>query len=165
MDGSQTDARAKLWDMIKDIRVAMLVTMEQDGSHRARPMWTIEREFDGTLWFFTHASSETSGEVRASDQVCLCYSEPEDQNYVSISGRAQIVRDQAEIDRHWSEYMATWFPKGTSDPDIALIAVTVDRAEYWDAPSSTMVHAYGYLKAKLTGKSPEDVGENRKLDF
>ena len=75
-----------------------------------------------------------------------------------MSGRASLVRDKADIEAHWSEILKTWFPKGKDDPDIALLKVVVQQAEYWDAPSSTMLHAYGYLKAALTGQSPEPGG-------
>jgi hypothetical protein len=60
--------------------------------------------------------------------------------------------------------MRTWFPKGVSDPEIALLKVEIDQAEYWDAPSSTMVYVTGYAKAALTGKSPHP-GENEKLQL
>ena len=51
-----------------------------------------------------------------------------------------------------------WFPKGKEDPEVALLEVTVKQAEYWDAPSSTMLHAYGYVKAVVTGESPQPGG-------
>jgi hypothetical protein len=60
--------------------------------------------------------------------------------------------------------MSTWFPQGPDDPEVALLKVSVDQAEYWDSPSSTMVYAYGYVKAKLTGQSP-DPGDNAKIAF
>jgi hypothetical protein len=47
---------------------------------------------------------------------------------------------------------------------VALLKVTVEAAEYWDAPNSMMVHAYGYVKAALTGEPPHP-GENRKVTF
>ena len=73
-----------------------------------------------------------------------------------------MVRDKAEIQAHWGEAMRTWFPKGVDDPDIAILKVHVDQAEYWDAPSSTMVHLYGYVKAVTTGEPPHP-GGNEKL--
>ena len=57
--------------------------------------------------------------------------------------------------------MRTWFPKGQDDPDIALLEVRVEMAEYWDAPSSAMVHAYGYVKAVTTGKPPHPGGNEK----
>lgn len=57
-----------------------------------------------------------------------------------------------------------WFPDGPDDSAIALIEVRVETAEYWDSPSSAMVYAYGYAKARLTG-TPPDLGENETVRF
>lgn len=144
---------AKIWTMIKDIRFAML-TSEDSGVLRSRPMAAAQTDFDGVLWFFTRASSHKVAEIQGHPRVNISYSDPGHQNYVSLSGTAGLVQDPGDIAAHWSEAMRTWFPKGKSDPDIALLRVDVSQAEYWDAPNSTMVHAYGYLKAVLTGESP-----------
>ncbi len=154
---TDTDDTAKLWDMIKSIEFAMMVT--EDGDHlRSRPMAVSQTDFDGKLWFFTRASSHKVSEVEQDERVNLAYAHPGKQDYVSVSGRAKLNRSRAAIDEHWSEPLRAWFPKGKDDPDIALLEVTVQKAEYWDAPSSTMIHAYGYLKATLTGKSPDPGG-------
>ena len=156
---AQPEQVQKLWSMMKGVGFAMLVT--EDGDHlRGRPMVANQSEFSGTLWFFTRASSHKVGEVEHDARVCVTYAEPSKQDYVSLSGRAKLVRDQATIKAHWSEGLRTWFPKGQDDPDIAILEVRVDMAEYWDAPSSAMVHAYGYVKAVVTGKpaKPGDVG-------
>jgi general stress protein 26 len=162
-DTSLDEAKQKLWSMMKHIQFAMLTT-EDGGRLRARPMVAAQDGFDGTLWFFTHASSHKVDEVGSEQHVGVTYADPSAQNYVSLSGKASLVRDKAEIQAHWSEPVRTWFPKGTDDPEVALLKVDVDAAEYWDAPSSSMVQAYGYLKARLAGESP-DPGENKKLSF
>jgi len=152
-----TDETTKLWNLIKTIEVTMMVT--EDGEFlRSRPMVALQDTFDGTLWFFTRASSHKVGEVETEQRVNLAYSHPSKQDYVSVSGYASLVTDRSAIEKHWSESMRVWFPKGKDDPEIALLKVTVQRAEYWDAPSSTMLHAYGYVKAAVTGKSPEPGG-------
>ena len=163
MTQATDDNTSKLWDMMRSIGFAML-TSEDGGQLRARPMVASQKEFDGTLWFFTRASSHKVDEVRTQQQVGVTYAEPSRQNYVSLSGDATLVRDPADIAAHWSEAMRTWFPKGKDDPDIALLRVDVTQAEFWDAPSSTMVHAYGYVKAVVTGASPQP-GGNEKLQF
>jgi general stress protein 26 len=151
----------KLWSLIKSAKFAMLVT-EDDGHLRGRPMAASQDGFDGTLWFFTSASSHKVTEVRNEAQVCVTYAEPDNQDYVSFSGSAALVHDRAEIDKRWSGAASAWFPKGKDDPDVALLKVTVEQAEYWDAPSSRVVRVVGYAKAKLTGSTPE-FGENRKV--
>jgi general stress protein 26 len=158
-----TDKTAKLWGLIKDIRFAMM-TSEDGEVLRSRPMAASQRGFDGNLWFFTRLDSAKVREVRDDDRVCLSYADPDHQNYVSVSGGAQLVRDPDELRAHWSEAIRVWFPKGLDDPDLALLKVEVQQAEYWDAPSSAMVHAYGYARAVLTG-SPPRPGEHEKLSF
>ena len=56
MDKAQNDT-AKLGELIKDIRVAMLTTVDNEGRLHSRPMATQQTEFDGTLWFFTDSDS------------------------------------------------------------------------------------------------------------
>jgi general stress protein 26 len=151
----------KLSDMIKHIQTAMLTS--EDGPHlRARPMVAAQQDFDGELFFYTHASAHKVREVGAHERVGVSYADSHHQLYVSLSGTADVLTDKALIKAHWSEPMRTWFPEGIDDPDIAILKVTVDQAEYWDAPSSAMVHLFGYVKAVTTGQAPHP-GENEKV--
>ena len=161
---SDTEAQRKVWDMIDGIEVAMMVTMDDQGRFRSRPMRAVKHQGDGTLWFFSKASAPVTGEAREDGRVLLAYADPRGQNYVSISGTAEVVRDKAKQKELWSEPVRAWFPGGPEDPQISLIKVTVDGAEYWDAPSSTLVHAWGYVKAITTGEPPHP-GANDKVDF
>jgi general stress protein 26 len=161
---SDAEARRKVWEMIRDVEIAMLVTMDGEGRFRGRPMRAVQTEFEGTLWFFTQAGSPKDREVAEDDRVLLAYADPRRQNYVALSGSAETLQDPAKQRELWSEPLRAWFPGGPEDPKVALLKVEVDGAEYWDAPNSTMVHLYGYVKARLTGRPPEG-GENAKVDF
>ena len=160
---STADDTVKLWELIRSVEFAMLVT-EDAGQLRSRPMASIGQEFDGNLWFFTRASAHKVLEVQQDQRVNAAFGHPGKQHYVSVSGRASLVRDPAEVKQRWVESLRTWFPKGTEDPDIALLRVHVEQAEYWDAPSSAMVHIYGYAKSVLTG-TPPNPGEHAKLSL
>jgi general stress protein 26 len=151
----------KLWALIKAAKFAMLVT-EDAGHLRGRPMAASQKEFDGTLWFFTRASSHKVAEIQGDSRVCVTYAEPSSQDYVSFSGRAALVRDRAEIDARWSELLKAWFPDGKDDPEVALLKVSVEQAEYWDSPNSKIVQIFGYAKAALTGEPPQ-LGESKKV--
>jgi general stress protein 26 len=158
-------ARDKVWTMIREVEVAMMVTLDEGGRLRARPMRAVSvKDFDGTLWFFTDRPSPKTEEIRHDDRVLLSYADPSAQNYVALSGRAQVVRDAARQRELWSEPLRAWFPAGPDDPKAALLKVEVEGAEYWDAPSSSFVHAWGYVKARLTGEPPQ-AGENDKVAF
>ena len=159
-----TDGISKLGEMIKDIKVAMLTTMEPDGTLRSRPMMVQEVEFDGDLWFFTAASSPKVQEAQQANRVNVSFAAPDDQRYVSLSGQASLVRDRRKIEELWNPLFKAWFPDGVDDPDLALLKVSVNQAEYWDSPSGKMVAIAGFVKALATGERMEG-GENQKLDL
>ncbi len=167
MTQTRTDqaARDKVFEMIREVEVAMMVTQRPDGHLHARPMRAVHgKESDGTLWFFTSLPSPKTEEIKNDQMVLLAYSDPSRQNYVSISGRAEVVHDVARQKELWSEPLRTWFPGGPDDPKAGLIRVRIEGAEYWDAPSSTLVHTYGYVKSALTGEPPK-AGDNDKVAF
>ncbi|WP_181701457.1 pyridoxamine 5'-phosphate oxidase family protein [Chthonobacter albigriseus] len=157
---TDAEAKAKIWSMIKEVKVAMMVTHAGADRMHARPMVATSQEFDGALWFFTDKRSHKTDEIEENPRVLLAYSDWDSQTYVAIDGTAEIYEDRAKIDEYWQESMRTWFPEGKDDPNVALLRVEADGAAYWDAPSSAMIHAYGYVKALVTGERPKagDVG-------
>jgi general stress protein 26 len=158
------DAKDKVLDLLKGINIAMMATRGDNGQMHARPMATNTAEFDGDLWFFTDKDSPKIAEIERDADVLLTYANENKQHYVSIQGRAEVVHDQGKINELWSEPLRVWFPKGQTDPSITLIKVRVESAEFWDAPSSTMVHLYGYMKALTTGERPHP-GDSASVRF
>ena len=154
----------KLAKLIHGIRVAMLTTVAGDGSLRSRPMATQDTDFDGTLWFFTLADAPKVGEVERREQVNVSYADPDTQRYVSVSGTAHLVRDRRQLEALWKPILKAWFPKGLDDPEIALLRVDVERAEYWDAPSGKLVQLVGLVKALVTGERYVP-GDNEKIEI
>lgn len=161
---SREDAIEKLAELIKEIRIAMLTTAMPDGTLRSRPMATQREKFDGTLWFFCDAESAKVYEVRQDSHVNVSYAEPKHERYVSVSGRASVVRDLQKARELWTPFHKAYFPNGPDDPSLALLKVEVTLAEYWDAPSATMSHIIGLAKALVSGHRYVP-GENEKLDL
>jgi len=155
---------SKLAELISDIEFAMLTTVESDGTLRSRPMATQKQDFDGDLWFFTRASSPKVDEVEQEQNVCVAFARPDKQHYVSVSGRARLVRDRAKIEELWNPAYKAWFPEGLDDPDLALLKVSADKAEYWDGQTSVVAHLVGLAKAAVTGQSYQG-GENEKVNL
>ncbi|MDB5557808.1 MAG: pyridoxamine 5-phosphate oxidase [Enterovirga sp.] len=164
-DHTQHEGAQKLYAMLKDIKVAMMTTIEPDGTLHSRPMWNHCADQSGDLWFFTRERDPKVRELSREAQVNLAFADPSGQNYVSISGTAEIVRDQTKIKEFWSEPLRTWFPNGPDDPDIALIRIHPSGGEYWDSPSRTVMQLYGYAKARLTGEQPTELADNKKVSL
>lgn len=157
------EAMAKLWAMIKDIKVAMMTSWDGEQMH-ARPMHGHQEEFLGRLYFLTRLESGKTQEIARYDKLNLAYADIAANNYVSVAGRGRITTDQAKLRELWSPMAAAWFPEGLDDPNLALIEVEAESAQYWDATSSSMKYLYQIARANLTGREP-DLGESRKLDI
>ena len=160
LNRNDDEGREKVMDLINEVEYAQMVTHGPGGMMHSRPMVATQAGDDGMIWFMTRDGSRKVEELEADPRVLLVYSDGDEQNYVSLAGHAEVVRDRGKIVEQWSEPLRTWFPKGVDDPAIALLCVKPSVAEYWDAPSSTFVHVYGYLKSTLTGEPPRpgDIG-------
>ena len=151
---TEQDALGKLRDLIKDIRVAMVITTDDQGELHTRPMYAQQAETDGDLWFATSTSSSLVRELRDNMRILATFSEPDDQRYVVVRGEGFVNHDQAKIEELWNPGMKAWFPAGPADPDIALVRVEAHRAEYWDSPSAP-VRWVQFVAALATGSRPK----------
>ncbi len=159
----QNENVQKIAHMIKKMDFGMLTTIDDDGTLRSRPMSTNGNvEFDGDVYFFTYGHTHKVLEAQNNPQVNVAFSDPKNQNYVSLSGTASLVRDKDKMTALWQPALKAWFPKGLDEPDIALLKVSAHKAEYWDAPTSVIAHAIGFVQTLATGK-PANVGENEKV--
>ncbi|WP_229073789.1 pyridoxamine 5'-phosphate oxidase family protein [Actinoplanes sp. DH11] len=159
----EQERRDKVKAMVKDARICMLTTMTEDMRHVSRPMALQDVEFDGELWFFTYADSDLVEQIGRHPQVNVSFSDAKQNNWVSIAGAASRVDDRGKAAELWSAPLKAWFPEGLETPNLTLVKVTGQTAEYWEsAHSSKVVTMLGYAKAAVTGKTP-DAGENETV--
>jgi len=155
----------RLREMVRDIDICMLTTIDERGDLHSRPMSTNgEVEFDGDLWFFTYAGSHMVNEVGHTPKVNASFSDPGGQRYVSMTGRGEVVRDRGKMEELWRPQLRAWFPKGLDEPDIALLKDRVERAEYWDSSQSVIAHAVSLASSLVRGE-PAQPGENKVLEL
>lgn len=152
----------KVAELVKEIKFAMLTTAEDDGTLRSRPMATMQMDTDGDLWFFTSISSPKTQEAQHHRHVNLSYSRIDKQDYLAIAGTASFVHDKEKMQQLWSPWIKPWFRDGLDDPDLVLLKVTINEAEYWDAPGNSVKRLYGLAKGIMTGNT-DGLGENRKI--
>ena len=163
MEDTRQESIEKLKTLTEGIDFCMLTTIN-GGQLRSRPMSTQEMDENGDLWFFTSDQTHKVDEIEADSRVNAAYSKPDDNVYVSVSGRASIVKDQQKIEELWNPILKAWFPDGLDDPTLCLLKVSVEEAEYWDSSSSTIVQLFGFVKALVTGTSA-DGGEHEKISL
>jgi Uncharacterized stress protein (general stress protein 26) len=158
-----TEKREQLRGLIKGIDIAMFTTWGEGGFPVSRPLSTQEAEFDGkVLWFFTRRSSAKVDEIRRNPKVNVGYASKERNVYLSVAGTAELVDEQALIDAYWNDAMKAFFPGGRTDPDLALIKVTVHTVEYWDGPSTLLGKAIAFVISRVR-KDDSAMGDSGQL--
>ncbi|MGB8770400.1 MAG: pyridoxamine 5'-phosphate oxidase family protein [Candidatus Korobacteraceae bacterium] len=140
---------AKLNEVIRGIDFAMLTTIRTNGILHSCPMATSAADGDGVVWLLSDTNTEKVEAIRTDQRVNLAYSDPASQRYVSIAGRCELLRDHIKIEQVWKPLYKAWFPKGTEDPNLILLAVHVQFAEYWSEPEGRMVQIQGFSQATI----------------
>jgi general stress protein 26 len=153
--------KSKIYDLIDDIKIAMLTTVDGRGGLHTRPMANQKAERSGSIWFFTDKDGSVASNISANPKLTLGYAASG--AYVSVTGKGEMIDDRRKIDELWSEDVKAWFPKGKTDPNLTLLRVTPDDGEFWTFPSAPLSVAIGYVKAKLTGDKADDIGEHKKV--
>ena len=154
----------KVYEKIRDIKIAMMTTRRDDGHLVSRAMATQEKQAPGAdLWFMTTEETHKVEELEREPHVNLAYYNGPANGWVSVSGLAHASRDKATIEKLWATDWKAWLPDegdprhGTpEDPRIVLIGVDVHSAMFFE-PRAKPVVLFEMVKGWMTGKQP-DVG-------
>jgi general stress protein 26 len=140
--------------LLSQFHTAMLVTHVENGQLRARPMAIARVDDDCRIWFITTAESAKSHEIEADTHVHIVC-QKDRSAYLSLSGRAALVRDRSMIRDLWKEPFRVWFPEGKDDPSIELIVVNPQEGEFWDNEGLNKIkYLFSAAKAYVTGTTP-----------
>jgi general stress protein 26 len=128
-------------EMMRDIDFCMLSTRAANGAIAARPMSNNrEVDYDGDSFFFTCDDTHSVADIGRDPQVGLSYQGSggvmglvgKPGAFVAIEGQAELIRDKAMFEKHWTKGLDRWFKQGTDTPGLVLIKVHADRLHYWD---------------------------------
>ena len=147
--------------LLKSFDSAVLVTHSTTRGLHARPMAIAEMESNGDLWFITGRETAKVHEIQQNKEVEIVCQEGE-RKFVCLKGRAQLVEDRLKVQEIWKEPFRTWFPDGPSDPDICLIHVRGEEAEFWDTSGMKgLRYMFSAATAYAKGERPE-IDEGRQ---
>ena len=149
----------RIWQLAKRIGICMFVTWDGERQ-RVRPLAaTVERD-EHAIYFLTDVHSHKDEQVEKFPIVALAFADMPHSKYVSITGKATVSNDRAQIRKLWSPFAQAWWDSA-EDPDIRVIKVEPQDAELWDSPGR-IVSTISMLAAAVTRRSPR-IGENAKV--
>jgi general stress protein 26 len=155
---SDDDGRAKVANLIKGFHVAMVTTTSVEGGLRSRPLAPQQVDFDGDVRFIVERDSSVVSDVTASPAVNVAY--VDGSTWVSVSGTARVVNDEAKLAELWDTFTDAWLEGGPEDPRNVLLQVSAESAEFWDSPGAKVTQVANLVKAKVTGERLEaDMGK------
>ena len=131
-DLTRPEAIPQIAALINEIDICLFATRGDDGRLHARPMSNNGQvAWDGQSWFFAPTDGRLVAELRADPAAVAAYRAEEGFAFVSVSGRATIETDQELKERYWLDDLERWFPNGPSDPNVALIRLEAEYAQWW----------------------------------
>ena len=134
--------------------VAMMTSIDADGRLTSRPMLALLIQRDPHLYFLTRFGSHKASTLSDDGRVNVAFISPKGR-YLSVTGTARFSRDARLLQRLWNPTYRAWFPKGQTDPEVLILAVSVETADYWQSPRSKVVRLVEMVKAALTGRPSE----------
>lgn len=151
----------RVWEIIHDVHICMLVTDGPEGL-RARPLDARPDREERTINFLTDVRGTKDNEIEKDSHICLIFIDPKTKAYLSLTGKAAIVRDQVLARKFWKKPDEVWWPEHEADPNLRVLRVSPVYAELWDGPANPAVAAHEFAVARATGTKP-NLGENRKI--
>jgi general stress protein 26 len=147
VNDQDSDAQ-KLVELLDDKFIAMMTTFGPEGP-RSIPMARQEVDPSAELWFITARDTEHTRAIEQEPQVALTFSARD--SWVALTGRAQVVDDDAKLEDLWNTFAEAGLPEGPDSERAVLLRVDVDKAEYWDTPGGKIASLLSFAKVKLTG--------------
>lgn len=142
-----------LGSIIESVRVGMLTSGGPDHQSSSRPMYVQEVDADAQIWFFTSTSSLLIEQIRQKPAVSITFADSKDNKFLFAHAMAAEVHDKTKMEQLWDPTLKAWFKDGLETPDIVLLKLAIEKAEYWDAPNSSVVQLVGLVKAIVSDKT------------
>jgi general stress protein 26 len=153
---------SKVTDIINDSHIGMFTTINEEGALVSRPLAVQDVKDDGDMWFFTGEGTSQVAHIGADPRVNVSFGK--NTEWVSVAGTAEVVRDRATIREMWNQTVEAWFPDGPDTPEVVLLRVNSDSAEYWTSPGGTAATVLQWVKSKVT-HSRMSVGESGTVEL
>jgi general stress protein 26 len=156
---NDNDNAERVWDLMEKISICMLASW--NGTElSSRPMGAFVRRKNNAVYFLADARHHKDDDIRNFPKVCLAFADPGSERFVSLSGQTEVSGDRSVIRDLWSTPAKAWWDS-PDDPNICVLKVTPEDAQYWEGPGQ-VVSSVKMAIAAATGKRP-DLGDNKKV--
>jgi general stress protein 26 len=155
--------KEELVKLLGEFRTAILVTRDDEGMPRARPLSIAKCDADGTVWFATSDHSPKVAELARDEHVAVICHRTRDEAWISMSCLATTVRDPNKVKELWDASMRAWF-SGPEDPALVFIRVQPIHAEYYEPKKPFFIRPFSFVKGVIT-REPPRIGTTKHVEL
>jgi len=163
-----TDDNLSLKDKVEDFikfaetaKFSLLTTQTPDGKLASRAMALAGKDNGVDFIFHTNTESGKTDDIDAHSSVNIGFIVPSGE-WASVSGKATIVTDRSEVEKHYSPALKAWVGDlgdgkhdgGPQDPRIGLIKIRAQSVQYNISKRSIVGATYELIKGVATGEAP-----------
>lgn len=136
---TEDQARAIALGLVETAQIAMVGSIDLDGAPQIKALIKAEHEGLKTIWFSTNTSSEHVTQFKREPRTCVYFAEWNDGPWrgVTLSGRMELLQDQASRERLWQEGCERYYPEGVNDPDYTVLRFTADSGKVYQSLEKT----------------------------
>lgn len=158
------DSLRQATELLIGINRVCVLTAASCGRLVCHPMNLLELDERGDFWFF--ASYRVASQMDLSF-INLAFSDENHTQYISLSGRAELVHDRMLIEALWTPAIKPLFSHGKDDADLVLMKFSTHTVAYWDAKSNKLVrllaNAAAFIGKQLIGNSQAEAPRHEEL--
>jgi general stress protein 26 len=156
------EAIEKMTKLVRDIKIAFLLTDLKKLPINAVPMITKKVDEDGNIWFLSLLDSEHNSNIAKDPQVHLLYSHPSNMEYLSVYGKASIVSDKKIIETFHTAIDDSWF-RDADKSKYSAIKIVPKEAYFWDSSGNTLNKLFKRGLDDAMGETPDIIEKKGKL--
>lgn len=119
---------------IARVRYCWMVTDAEASGVNARPMGRVlpaPNDDDWKIRFVTDGRSRKVADIRRADNVGLIFQRAQDDVFVALHGKAELIESASEVDRLWNPAYDVYFQSEIDRANATFVEVNVERMELW----------------------------------
>ena len=94
-------------------------------------------EYEGDSFFFTDEHTAKVDDIKADAHVTLSFTGQKGllgkpPIFIAVEGMAELIRDKAAFEEHWTKDLDRWFAEGIDTPGLLMIKARASQIRYWD---------------------------------
>jgi len=140
-------------ETIRAAKFCFLVTVNPKWHVSSRLMQPFEPTEDLIVHMGASSDSRKVREILTDNRVMLDYALPEQGAYVTLSGRAQIIRDTIVKRKYWRDSFIEFWPEGPESSGYIIIRFEPQRVEMMNFEKKVVPEPYG-LRAAVAHRVP-----------